>query len=114
MAPPVCQGLGHWSKDTQAVSTLLYTSLEDFMFRVSCFMFTGSLHIIHASSSNSFTGIEYMLSTMSKVMSTAELKSLLEKRRREKDDQDEREQLLKEIRELDAYASVSSSSVHLP
>ena len=42
-------------------------------------------------------------------MSTAELKSLLEKRRREKDDQDEREQLLKEIRELDAYASVSSS-----
>ena len=30
-------------------------------------------------------------------MSTAELKSLLEKRRREKDDQDEREQLLKEI-----------------
>ena len=38
-----------------------------------------------------------MLSTMSKVMSTAELKSLLEKRRREKDDQDEREQLLKEI-----------------
>ena len=34
---------------------------------------------------------------MSKVMSTAELKSLLEKRRREKDDQDEREQLLKEI-----------------
>ena len=43
-------------------------------------------------------------------MSTAELKSLLEKRRREKDDQDEREQLLKEIRELDAYASVSSSS----
>ena len=43
-------------------------------------------------------------------MSTAELKSLLEKRRREKVDQDEREQLLKEIRELDAYASVSSSS----
>ena len=68
-------------------------------------MFTGSLHFIHASSSNSFTSIEYMLSTMSKVMSTAELKSLLEKRRREKV---EREQLLKEIRELDAYASVSS------
>ena len=40
-------------------------------------------------------------------MSTAELKSLLEKRWREKD---EREQLLKKIRELDAYASVSSSS----
>ena len=69
-------------------------------------MFTGSLHIIHASSSNSFTSIEYMLSTMSKVMSTAELKSLLEKRRREKVDQDEREQLLKEIRELDAYAEL--------
>ena len=49
-----------------------------------------------------------MLSTMSKVMSTAELKSLLEKRRRKKVDQDEREQLLKEIRELDAYASVSN------
>ena len=44
-----------------------------------------------------------MLSTMSKFMSTAELKSLLEKRRREKDDQDKREQLLKEIRELAAY-----------
>ena len=43
-------------------------------------------------------------------MSTAELKSLLEKRRREKVDQDERGQLLKGIRELDAYASVSSSS----
>ena len=39
-------------------------------------------------------------------MSTAELKSLLEKRRREKVDQDEREQLLKEIRELDAYAEL--------
>ena len=51
-----------------------------------------------------------MLSTMSIVMSTAELKSLLEKRRREKVDQDERGQLLKGIRELDAYASVSSSS----
>ena len=51
-----------------------------------------------------------MLSTMSIVMSTAELKSLLEKRRREKVDQDEREKLLIGIRELDAYASVSSSS----
>ena len=37
-------------------------------------------------------------------MSTAELKSLLEKRRREKDDQDEREQLLKQLLEM----------VHLP
>ena len=43
-------------------------------------------------------------------MSTAELKSLLENRRREKVDQDEREQLLKEIRELDAYASENSES----
>ena len=53
------------------------------MFRNSCFMFTGSLHIIHASSSSSFTSMKYMLSTMRKVMSTAELKSLLEKRQRE-------------------------------
>ena len=49
-----------------------------------------------------------MLSKMSKVMSTSDLKSFLN--RQEKVVQDEREQLLKEIRELDAYASASSSS----
>ena len=42
-------------------------------------------------------------------MSTADLKSLLEKRRREKVDQDEREQLLKEIRELYLLQSTSTS-----
>ena len=50
---------------------------------------------------------------MTEIMSTADLKSLLEKRRRDRIEQDEkmeREELLREIRELENHISESNSS----
>ena len=50
---------------------------------------------------------------MTEIMSTADLKSLLEKRRRDSIEQDEkmeREELLREIRELENHISESNSS----
>ena len=50
---------------------------------------------------------------MTENMNTADLKSLLEKRRQDKIDQDdktEREQLLRETRELNNYISALSTS----
>ena len=50
---------------------------------------------------------------MTEIMSTADLKSLLEKRCRDKieqDDEMEREELLREIRELENHISESNSS----
>ena len=48
---------------------------------------------------------------MTEIMSTADLKSLLEKRRRDRIEQDgkmEREELLREIRELENHVSESN------
>ena len=50
---------------------------------------------------------------MTEIMSTADLKSLLEKRRRDRIEQDkkmEREEPLREIRELENHISESNSS----